>query len=152
MKSKSIMKNYILILLFSSFLFSAAAQTPAKTEKIKTLLDVTGSGKLGVQMATQMIDMFKENYSNVDQKFWDGFIKEIKAEDLINLIIPIYDKYYTEEDLDKIIAFYKTPIGKKMVETLPMISKESMAAGQTWGKQLGEKVVLQLKEKGYLKD
>ncbi|MEP7264152.1 MAG: DUF2059 domain-containing protein [Bacteroidota bacterium] len=146
------MKNSILALLFSFFLFSAVAQTSAKTEKIKTLLEVTGSANLGVQIAKQMIDVFKGSYSNVDQKFWDEFTKEIKAEDLVNLILPIYEKYYTEEDLDQIIAFYKTPIGKKMVETLPMISQESMTAGQTWGRELGEKVVMRLKEKGYIKE
>ena len=86
----------------------------------------------------------------MDEKFWDDFAKEIKAEDLVNLIIPIYDKYYTEDDIDQLISFYNTPTGKKMIETLPIVTQESMTAGQAWGKLIGEKVIQQLTEKGYL--
>jgi uncharacterized protein len=139
---------FISMLLITNTCFS---QTTSKTEKIKTLLEVTGSGNLGVQAVTQMIAAFKENYSNIGDEFWNEFAKEIKSEDLVNLIIPVYDKYYTEEDVDQMIAFYKTPVGKKLIEVLPKISQESMAVGQEWGKGLGEKVVARMKEKGHLK-
>ena len=96
-----------------------------------------------------MIVTFQKTYPKVDQKIWDELANEIKAEDLIALMIPIYDKYYTEEDVDQLIAFYNTPIGKKSTEVLPAISQESMAAGQAWGRKIGEKIAQKLKEKGY---
>jgi hypothetical protein len=37
-----------------------------------------------------------------------------------------------------------------MIETLPIVTQESMTAGQAWGKQIGEKVIQRLTEKGYL--
>lgn len=39
-----------------------------------------------------------------------------------------------------------------MIETLPMVTQESMTMGQAWGKQIAEKVMRQLEEKGYLKN
>ena len=146
------MKKIIIAFLICGLSISAFSQTTnnSKIEKIKNLLEMTGSGKLGVQVANNMMAAFQKSYTTVDGKFWDDFAKEIKAEDLVNLIIPIYDKYYTEDDIDQLTSFYNTPTGKKMIETLPIVTQESMTAGQAWGKQIGEKVIQQLTEKGYL--
>jgi hypothetical protein len=43
-------------------------------------------------------------------------------------------------------------VGKKFAEKTPLITKESILAGQEWGKQIGQKVVDRLKDKGYLKE
>ena len=139
------MKKLIFTLLVCGLSISAHSQT-SKDEKIKKLLDLTGSGKLAIQMVKTLIPSFQKTYSDVPQEFWDDFTKEIKAEDLINLTVPIYGKYYSEMDVDQLIAFYNSPVGKKSIEVLPMIMQESMTAGQTWGRQIAEKVVQQLKE------
>lgn len=144
------MKSLLICFISISTLLSCAQSKASKTDKIRQLLDLTGSGKLGVQVANNMMASFKKSYNNVDDQFWEEFARQIKAEDLVNLIIPIYDKYYTEEDIDQLIGFYKSPIGKKVIETLPQITQESMLAGQAWGKQIGESVVEELKRKGYL--
>lgn len=144
------MKSFLVYTFCLISLMGFAQRQSSKTAKIRQLLDMTGSGKLGVQVANSMIASFKKSYSQVDEAFWDQFAKEIKAEDLINLVIPIYDKYFTEADIDQLIGFYNSPIGKKSVETLPMITQESMSAGQAWGREIAEKAQKQLKEKGYL--
>jgi uncharacterized protein len=66
------------------------------------------------------------------------------------MIIPNYDKYYTMEEINKMIEFYQTPLGKKVISTMPQIMQESVQAGQSWGKEVGEKVYNSLKEKGHL--
>ncbi len=97
-----------------------------------------------------MMSSFKNSYSTVKQEFWDNFRKEINANDIENLILPVYDKYYTETDIDQLITFYNSPIGKKMINTMPLVMQESMKAGQNWGREIDEKVLARLKEKGYL--
>ncbi|HTG66792.1 MAG TPA: DUF2059 domain-containing protein [Flavobacterium sp.] len=144
------MKKSLLILSFCILTFSANAQNSTKTEKIKQLLELTGSGKLGIQMMNQMMNSFKNSYSKVNEQFWEDFKSEINANDIENMILPIYDKYYTESDIDQLITFYNSPIGKKMINTMPLVMQESISAGQNWGRQIGEKVLARLKEKGYL--
>lgn len=143
------MKKQIISILFCAFTLVGFAQNTTKIDKIRKMLELTGSAKLGKQVAQNMIASFKQSYTSVDQAFWDDFEREIKAEDLINLMLPIYDKYYTEEDIDQLIAFYNSPIGKKMTENLPMITQESMVAGQAWGKKIGEKAAERLRARGY---
>jgi hypothetical protein len=42
------------------------------------------------------------------------------------LMYPIVDKYYTEDDLKNLIAFYKSPTGKKVLETMPQMMTDIM--------------------------
>lgn len=144
------MKKSLLILSFCVLSLSANAQSTSKSQKINQLMELTGSGKMGIQVMNQMINSFKTAHSSVKDEFWEDFKKEIKAEDITNMIIPIYDKYYTETDIDQIIIFYNSPVGKKMIATMPQVMQESMAVGQVWGKKIGDKLIAKLKEKDNL--
>lgn len=134
----------VVFLFFSAAIFSQ--NTSSKNQQIVKLMDMAGTKKIMEQMTVTLKETYKKNYADVDPKFWDEFFKEMSA-DLINMIVPIYDKHFTEEDIKGMIAFYETPAGKKMVEKLPMIMQESMTVGQEWGRQLGEKILARMKEK-----
>ncbi len=125
--------------------FAAPAHADKKDD-IRKLLRLTGSGDLGKQVATQLLGTFKAQNPKVPQKFWDDFAKEIKAEDLIEMVVPIYDKHLSHEDIKVVIAFYETPTGKRFVKSLPQLTQESMAAGQKWGMALAQKVVDRLQK------
>jgi hypothetical protein len=127
----------------------ASYSQASKKEKIRKLIDVVGSAKMGVQVIQNLMPAFQRAHPTVPQQFWDDFVKAVRPEDLTDLIVPIYDKHFSEEDIDQIIAFYNSPIGKKLISEMPMIMQESMSAGQAWGKQLAGKVASELKEKGY---
>lgn len=146
------MKILLSLILFVTLSISCYPQTPATKEHVKTLLELTGSGKLGIQVMENMIGTLKKSLPDVPDEFWNEFMKDINAESLIELIIPIYVKYYSDEDVVQLTAFYQTPLGKKVTENLPLIAQESYAAGTEWGKKLGEKAVAKLKEGGYLEN
>ncbi len=44
--------------------------------------------------------------------------------DLVELLVPIYDKHYSLDDINALIAFYQTPTGRKTLEVQPLISTE----------------------------
>lgn len=146
------MKKLSIILLLSGFVTIGISQPATKIQNIKTLLELTGTGKMGVQAAQNMLGSFKSTYKDVPEDFWEDFKKELNPEALINMIIPIYDKHYTEQDIKELTAFYQTPIGKKVIATTPMIMQESFEAGQSWGQKIGGKVIENLKAKGLLKE
>ncbi len=135
------------------FLFLVAVKTNAQTETkeklIKEMLELSGASKMAHQTMELMIASFKKQMPAVENDFWDEFMKEAKTDDLITMITPVYAKHFTESEVKELIAFYKTPIGKKMVEKLPVISQESYGIGEAWGKALGEKVSNKLKAAGY---
>jgi N-glycosylase/DNA lyase len=146
------MKKLTIAIILNGIALLGFSQDSAKIASIKELLEVTGSGKLGVQAVQNMIASYRQNLPSVPEEFWNEFMKEVNTEVLTTMVIPIYDKYYSLEELNAIIAFYKTPIGKKVIATLPQIMQESMQAGQSWGKEVGEKAFNKLKEQGFIKD
>lgn len=59
------------------------------------------------------------------------FTKEfMRWEDLRPEYIRIYSDAYTEAELMELIAFYKTPVGRKTVEITPELVKQSTEAHQ----------------------
>ena len=59
---------------------------------------------------------------------------------LIEMLMPIYKKHFTEQDLNDAIELFKTPIGKKISEKSPIIAQESMQASMQWGMELSTKL------------
>ena len=52
---------------------------------------------------------------------------------------PIYHKYLTLEEIEGLIQFYKTPLGRKAISVMPKMTQEGMIAGQEWGQSIGPK-------------
>lgn len=102
-------------------------------------------------MLDNMSTTYKTSLPDVPGEFWDAMKAEMKIDELIELIIPIYAKHYSDEEVIQLIAFYKTPLGKKVTEKLPLITQEAYVAGEEWGRKIGEKIVKKLTEKGYNK-
>ena len=57
--------------------------------------------------------------------------------DLTELIIGLYHKHFTGDEIKEMIRFYSTPLGKKTIEVMPVLMTESFQAGQQWGQSLG---------------
>ena len=73
--------------------------------------------------STQGMDSTALAKSQEKMKMVMGIVNTITAkvkEDKLNL----YDKYYTQQDIDDMIVFYKSPAGQKYVRTTPEITKE----------------------------
>ena len=45
-------------------------------------------------------------------------------------IYPLFDKFYSEQELRDLIAFYKTPTGQKVIDTLPALLADSNVAAR----------------------
>ncbi len=155
-KTKKIktMKNLLacltLVLLFSTVTF---AQSDVEYERtLKTMFKVSGSEEAYKTVILQMTDMFKKQKTTVPSEVWDDMEKEllkISINDLVEMLLPIYQKHMTQSDIEELIAFYNTPIGKKFAKKSPLIMQESMQVGQKWGMKIGEMMNKKIKEKGY---
>jgi len=130
----------LLSLLLIGLLASAAplqsAIAPEKRAEIEKMLSLTGTTKMMDQVMTQMIGQMKTGMPGAPAGYWEKFSAKIKSEDLLEMIIPLYDKYYTLEDLQAVNLFYSSPGGQKFLSSLPQITAESMKVGQAWGEKI----------------
>jgi hypothetical protein len=127
--------------------------SPAKAKAIRRLLELSGSAKLGRQIFSQLIPLVKRSAPEVPDSIWaeieSEFSTDMNSGKLVEAIIPIYDRQFTQEDINGLILFYESPIGKKLAAAMPTIANEAMAAGQQWGFDVMERIKSRLKEKGY---
>jgi len=121
----------------------------AKKQDIHKLLDMVGSVKIALDNMDQMMGTFKTTMPQVPLEFWDNFRSKVKGEDLVKLIVPIYDKHFSYQEIQGLIQFYGTPVGQKFIKTLPAISQESSEAGRKWGERIALEALQELEQKGY---
>jgi hypothetical protein len=60
--------------------------------------------------------------------------------ELLDQIAALYAAEFSLEELNAIVAFYKSPIGLKFAGVQPKIMRQSMAVGQRWGERLGSEI------------
>jgi len=150
-------KNLLLTALFLIVAASCsfAQDNASYRSSLKQMLQLSGAEGAYKGVISQMITLFKQQQPSVPAAFWDELSLEMNKmaiDQIVDLILPVYQKHLTEEDIKGVIAFYKTAAGQKFASKTPVITQESMAAGQVWGKTVGENVIRRLREKGYLKE
>jgi hypothetical protein len=112
---------------------------PAKAAAVHQLMEVTGSGKLGEELIQLLTNQVRQTMSTVItqsdrmQQFMDAFTKNfethITATQIDNAVVPIYAEHLSLDDINALVAFYKTPAGQHVIQALPLIIQESQNAG-----------------------
>ena len=127
-------KIFITLLLLISF-NSLSSQDNYKS----LLIDyMTAQGQFETFNATidQMGSMMGVTIKESDK---EEFTKDVMGS-LIDLLVPVYKKHFSEQDLKDAIEMYETPIGKKISEKTPIIAQETMQASMQWGMELSQKM------------
>ena len=135
------MKSYYLLFVLLVTFTSLAAQTQTPEDKVRNLITANG-GRANFEMVmVQMIDLQSEAMQDLlPAEFFEEFKKDVLEsgyDEILELIVPIYLKHYTEDEIDQMTTFFQSDLGQVMVEKTPMIMQESMAAGQQWGGAMG---------------
>ena len=125
------------------------AVSPAREADIRKLMDITGMAKLGPGVAEQVMASFREAYPKVPESLWTELQKQMDPASVVTLMVPVYDRHFTADEVKQLIAFYETPLGKKVLKELPGVTTESMQIAETWGYKTGERMAGQLEAKGY---
>jgi hypothetical protein len=60
-------------------------------------------------------------------------------------VIRIYARSFTEQELKDLLAFYKSPLGKKVIDQEPKILDDSMGRASEWADKLAQEVVQKIR-------
>jgi hypothetical protein len=138
---------------------AADASGSAKRRDIQRLMEVTGSAELAAQFtdvfSEQMFHGFKAVAPDIPVRALEVMKAELTQlfsermagpEGLLEQMVPIYDRHFSHRDIQELLAFYRTPIGRKSIAVMPIIVQESMLAGQRWAQALGPEMQRRLME------
>ena len=131
-------------LLFASISFAQQtdANAPASKADVERFLDAMQTRDMMKNvmqvMATQMHQIVHDQLKNQQNlpadaearltKSTDEMLKTFPYDQLIDAMIPVYQKHLTKGDVDALVAFYSSPVGVKMLKELPGMTSESMQA------------------------
>lgn len=143
------MIGFLLVFLFVQCPFLQADQlTSAKKEDALTLINMTGPKKMGIQVAGEL---YKEMIKRAKAGYRDGVVPAAarkivrqetlnavggKLDEMVNQLVPIYARYYTHDEIKRLIAFYQTDLGRLILKKRPLIMQESFKMFEKWGRSL----------------
>ncbi|MFL5771525.1 MAG: DUF2059 domain-containing protein [Flavisolibacter sp.] len=132
---------------------TSAAPADALTASIKKLLEITGAMNLGAQFGKQLSNATRDN--SLPNEFYERMYNELEhgesRRSYENMMIRVYRKYYVLEDINQMIAFYETPVGKKYVSLMPVVMEVATSEGMKFGRWLGMKIYNDLVKEGIIR-
>ncbi len=119
-------------------------------ERVRLLLELTGAEQIGLQMMDAMMTDFEDGFPTVPSEFWKEFRAEMKPGEIVTLLVPVYQKHFSREDIEELIQFFSSSSGRRFVSIQPAILADSMEVGRQWGLQLAERALERMKSRGLL--
>ena len=127
---------------------------PAKEADIRKLLELTATTTIMKQtmesMETSIKPMVTNSLPEGDYReklvdlFFERFHAKMDTQKLLELAVPIYDKYFSHADIKGLIQFYQTPLGQKTVKVLPPLTGEMREAGQKMGGEVARQSMMEV--------
>ena len=143
------MKHFLVsALLCLSFACSGLAQdtaanAPATKEDVEKYFQLVHSQdmlqKMLDAMAKPMHQMTHDRYlKDKDKlpadfeakmnKLTDDMLKDMPFDEMMQAMVPAYQKHFTKGDMGALVAFYSSPTGQKLLQEMPAIMGEAMTA------------------------
>ncbi len=125
------------------------AKHQAKPEDIRKLLNATNGAQMGKQVVDRMIQILSKSTPNVPDSIWSEFQNSVDWDSLTAMLIPVYQRYLSKDDIKAMTQFYESKAGRHLIAAQPAILNESMLIGKKMGEDVMSRIVERLKEKGY---
>jgi hypothetical protein len=122
-----------------------SADAPATREDVERYLEITHSRDMMKQVmavtAKQTHEMVRQQLAKDKdklpadfearvEKFTDDMLRNFPVDDMLQAMIPVYQKHWTKGDVDAMVAFYSSPTGQKLLREMPTTMAEAMQALQ----------------------
>ena len=129
---------------------SAAALSTAKE-----IVTVTGATTLFNPLITGVVEqaklLFLQQNPGLSKDLNEIAIKirndlAPRFDELVNDVARNYAIHFTEQELKDVLAFYKSPAGKKLISEQPKVVDASMKFAQDWANKLSDQVIAQMRE------
>lgn len=108
---------------------------------------VAKQAKLGAEdgFKQKVPDATPQQLAEVD-RFAETLFKGMPVDEMVDAMVPIYQKHLTKEDIDVILAFYASPVGQKLQREQPAMMQEGMQVGGEIGRKRMATMMQQMDE------
>jgi uncharacterized protein len=154
----------VLALVLAASCGSAHAQQPSATAltTAKELITTKGATAIFDPVVVGVIEQAKSVLLRTNpmlSKDLNEVATKLRADyaprsvEILNDTARIYATRFTEQELKDVLAFYKSPLGQKLLAEEPRILDEGMRNAETWANKLSEEVIgkirVEMKKRGH---
>jgi hypothetical protein len=141
--------NWFSVILALAILFpgpSLGAETP-QTDAME-LMNVSGAANIARDLAPliarQLVAAMRrsnsalpERVNPVTTEVVTTYLNDpVRSKELIDQLAAVYLRTFSPVEIKELITFYKTPVGKKLVLSLPTLASQSAQIGQAWARKM----------------
>jgi len=141
----------LLLILASPLLAQQRPVQPEKLANIDRLMKLVNAERLQQAMTDQIMGLLKQSFDSQSpgdehsrkmfSRFSDLLKEEMLKVDFSGINRELYDKYFSNDEILALIAFYESPVGKKTLQILPELQTEAMNRGSELGQQAAAKAL-----------
>jgi hypothetical protein len=73
-------------------------------------------------------DKLPADFEARTNKMMDDMMKDMPFDEMMQAMVPTYQKRFTKGDMDGLVTFYTSPTGQKLLREMPAITAEAMTA------------------------
>ena len=129
---------------------TASSPSPNAILIAKQIIEIKGVDKLFDPLIRGVVEKVKNQYMQTNF-MWakdlnavsDQLIKQYqpRTAELVDETARIYASHFTEAELKQILAFYQSPVGRRVVTEEPRALDQSMANAGVFGDKLSEEII-----------
>ena len=91
---------------------------------------INGNNALSAEQKKEQLAKAAKEIPAASTAFAATFDDPKLMDELIDEIVPLYARHFTVAEINQLSAFYKTPVGQKMIATMPAVMNEAMQISQ----------------------
>ena len=120
---------------------SEAPAHPLTDAQAHQMLELTGATKIKGQLTNGYMNYIHSSMPFLPKDVADDLEQSFGKLDLDTSIIAVYKQHISADDADAIIAFYKTPAGKDMMNAMPAILQQQQQVAVQQGRKTAQDVI-----------
>jgi len=115
---------------------------PARLALARRVLEVSGTVETMLASIRANLPAQRAAMPQLPQEFWTRFEARIvqDAPQLIDSIAVLYAAAFTQPELAAVVAFYTSPVGRRLRAAQPGLVTQGSAIGQRWGMRIGAEI------------
>ncbi len=95
-----------------------------KVRDIRQLLELMHEREqIQIQLDSQL-ESLRQRLPNIPEESWRELAKELPADELLDMFVPLFEKHLSEEDVKAAIEFAISPAGKRLNAAMPQIVED----------------------------
>jgi uncharacterized protein len=129
---------------------SSTAVDARKAAVAQQLLETTHAADQVLSAIETQLPALRAINPGLADVFWDRFVAQARARrnEFVMTLVPAYAKAFELSELQELLRFYNSPVGRRLLEAQPGLTRESVQAGQAWAARISADVRQQLTKEG----